>query len=99
LLEQKKSDYQLSIFGRPTNVGKRLPIFILKILPGHELRDPKPPIAIVEFAAERKKFGKKRPSVAVFRTIHGLRFLRKVHGFCGVKSKIRALEALNMPVI
>jgi hypothetical protein len=99
VLEQKKSDHQLSIFGRPADVGKRLPIFILKILPGHELRDPKPAVALVEIAAERKKLGKKRPGAAVFRTIHGLRLLRKVHGFRGIESKIRALEALNLPII
>jgi hypothetical protein len=74
-------------------------IFILTILPRHKPRDPKPTIAIVELATERKKLGKKKPGVTVFRTIHGLRLLRKVHGFWRVKSKIRAFEALNLPVI
>jgi hypothetical protein len=99
MFEQQKPDHKLGVLGRTSDIGKRLPVFVFKILPGHELRDPKPTVALVELAAVRKKLGKKRPAAAVFRSVHGLKLLRKVHGFWEVESKIRALEALNLPVI
>jgi len=54
-----------------------------------------PAVPFVELAAEGEKLGKKRHCPAVFRSIHGLKFLHKVHGFRGVKRDSRALWALG----
>jgi hypothetical protein len=99
MFEQQKPDHKLGVLGRTSDIGKRLPVFVFKILPRDELRDAKPAVPLVELAAEGKKLWKKRPSGAVFRSVHGLKLLRKVHGFRGINSSFRALEALNLPVI
>jgi hypothetical protein len=41
VLEQQKPDHQLRVLRRTSDIGKRLPVLILKILPGDELGDPK----------------------------------------------------------
>jgi hypothetical protein len=97
MFEQQKPDYQLRVFGRPADIGKRLPVFVFNILPRDEIRDTKPTVPLVELAAERKKLGEKRSGGAVFRSVHGLKLLRKVHGFRGINSSFRAFEALNLP--
>jgi hypothetical protein len=95
VLEQQKPDYKLAVLGRPADIGKRLPVLILEVLPGNKIRDPKPTVPCVELAAEGKKFGKKMPATAVFRAIHPCGLLRNVHGFRGIKRDSRALEALD----
>jgi hypothetical protein len=99
VLEQQKPDHQLRVFARTSDIGKRLPVLILKILPGDDLGDPKPAVSCIELAPERKKFGKKKPAAVVFRAIHGCGLLREMHGFRALNSVFRALEALNLPKI
>jgi hypothetical protein len=99
VFEQQKPDHELGILPRPADVGKPLSVFVLQILLGDELRDPEPAVPFIKLAAEGKKFGKKRLCFSVFRSIHGLRLLRKVHGFRERRRDSRALWALNSPMI
>jgi len=99
VLEQKKSEDQLGVFGRPSDGGKVLEIFPFELRPGDEFGDLQPPVPLIQSASERKKFGEKNIRVTVFRLVHAAELRWKVHGFRWGVGKKRAFGALNRSAV
>ena len=95
VLEQKKPQNKLGVLGWPSDIGKVLEIFIFKLLPGDELSDPRPAVALVKRATEGKEFGKKDLGFTVFGLVHAADLPRKVHAFRGAVCEKRAFRALD----
>ena len=80
MLEEQETDDNLRVFGRTANIGKMLPVFILQLFPGNELRYPQLAVVLIDLHALGKKLGKKRDGFAVFALIYGKWLLRKLSG-------------------
>jgi hypothetical protein len=70
MLEQQETDDQLRVFGRPSDIGKMLPVVLFQLFPRNEVGNLQPTVSLIEFPAEGKKLGKKRDGFAVFALIH-----------------------------
>ena len=95
VFEQKKSEDQLGVLGRPAGVGKVLEILKLELLPGDQSRDAKPAVLLIEASAEGKEFGEKNLGLTVFGLVHVADLPRKVHGFQWGEREKRAFGAWN----
>jgi hypothetical protein len=99
VLEQKKSQNELGVFGRPPDVGKVLDIFELKLIPRDELTDAKPTVPFIEAAPKGEKLGEENLSFTVLGLVHAEDLRVKVHGFRGGIRKNRAFGALNRSAV
>ena len=92
MLQQQQTDDELCVFGRTADSGKMLPVFILQLLPGNELRYPQPAVSLIQLPPEGKELGKRGMVLRSLLLYTGIGSFGKCKVFEGVLRKTMQLK-------